>query len=390
MDRLFLRHNSGQVVTVEGNTQVGRGRGERRDPPTWYTDRPKPPDFAELDLAIDIDGSPYMSRNHAGIRREGAHFTVQDLNSLNGTYCNGRKLAPGTRYLLSPADLISMGVDTFLVGETPETLADWDSGRDRTVRLASHRPEWYLGVAGFDPRGPARRVFYNSVVRVAHQLHRRGYHTEVRGIKPTDIPEGHSRVIEAIQRSEILETLAARGLAADGSAHTFLQYSGHGTPEGLIVNEGEVLTPHALLDVVGSIRGKKCLVIDACHAGVFLADPPRIPPQTAILVATRAEDGEAYAEAGHADPTVTDLPMTNLSRRLWGLLRDRQGTFDILNERAALEAEFPRNDDEMMYVQTPKMNTAAYTVCLRSSYIQAPVMPPPAPPARSATGSANR
>jgi hypothetical protein len=70
MDRLFLRHNGGQVITVEGNTQIGRGRGERRDPTTWYTDRPKPPDFAELALVIDIDGSPHMSRNHAGIRCE--------------------------------------------------------------------------------------------------------------------------------------------------------------------------------------------------------------------------------------------------------------------------------------------------------------------------------
>jgi hypothetical protein len=60
MDRLFLRHNGGQVITVEGNAQVGRGRGERRDPTTWYTDRPKPPDFAELELVIDIDGSPHV------------------------------------------------------------------------------------------------------------------------------------------------------------------------------------------------------------------------------------------------------------------------------------------------------------------------------------------
>jgi hypothetical protein len=252
------------------------------------------------------------------------------------------------------------------------------------------RPEWYLGIAGFDAREHARRAFYTSIVRVARELHRRGYQTEVHGVRPADVPEGHSRTMEVVHLSAILESLDRRAVRADADSHTCFQYSGHGTPEGLVVNDSELLTPRTLLDVVGAIRGKKLLVVDACHAGVFLADPSRVPPQTAILVATRTEDGVAFGDPARTDPPLADLPMTNLSRRLWTLLRDRQGTFDILHERAALEAAFARDDDEMAYVQTPKMNTMPYTVCLRSVYIRAPVNPPPVSLARSDTGSERR
>ena len=379
MDRLFLRHNGGQVITVEGNTQIGRGRGERRDPTTWYTDRVKPPDFAELELVIDIDGSPHMSRNHAGIRRDDHRYTVQDLNSLNGTYKNGWRLEPGIRYPLADGDSIAMGVDTFLVGESPAALAGWEAaGAPGQAEVG--RPEWYLGIAGFDRREHARRAFYTSVVRVARELHRRGYQTEVHGVRPADVPEGHSRTIEVIHLAAIVEALDRRAVRADAGSHTFFQYSGHGTPEGLVVNDSELLTPRALFDSVGSIRGKKLMVVDACHAGVFLSDPSRVPPQTAILVATRTEDGVAFGDPARTDPPLADLPMTNLSRRLWTLLRERQGTFDILHERAALEAAFSRSHGEMAYVQTPKMNTMPYTVCLRSVYFEPPVHVPLAAP----------
>jgi hypothetical protein len=90
------------------------------------------------------------------------------------------------------------------------------------------RPEWYLGIAGFDRRERARRAFYTSVVRVARALHRRGYQTEVHGIRPADLPLGRSRSIEIIQLSAILAALDRRAVAADAGAHTFIQYSGHG------------------------------------------------------------------------------------------------------------------------------------------------------------------
>lgn len=369
MGCLFLRHNGGHVITVDGNVQIGRGRGERRDPSTWFTDRPKAPDFADLALVIDIDGSPTMSRNHAGIRREGETFTVQDLSSLNGTYRNGVRLEPGIHYSLAVGDCIGFGLDQLLVGDSPEVFAAEDAPEVRAARRAAVRPEWYLGVAGFDDDEDVQRAFDTSVARIAEELHRRGYQTEVHGIKTILIPQILGRAVGVGRLSEVLDSLNRRGYAASAEAHTFFQYSGHGIRDGLVVNNSEVLTPRMLFDAIGSVRGKKFLVLDACHAGVFLADPKRIPPQTAILAATRGVDAPAFAEGQGAAPEESDLPMTILSRRLWTLLHNRLGPVQILNERSALEDAFQQDEDGILYVQEPGMNTVTYTVCLKSIFL---------------------
>jgi FHA domain-containing protein len=358
MTRLFLRHNGGHLIAVDGNVQIGRGRGERlRQPSSWFSDRPKPPDLAELDLVIDIDGSPYMSRNHAGIRCEGKSYTVQDLNSLNGTLRNDVRMEPGVHYSLAVGDCIAMGPDQFRVGDAAEAF---EEHAFRTVV----RPEWYLGVVGFDSDQHMQRVFHTSVDCISGELYRRGYQTELHGIKTPPIPLLHCRVFEVVQLSTILDSLNRRGYAAGTDAHTFLHYTGHGTREGLALNNSELLTPRTLFDAISSIRGKKFLVLDACHAGVFLSERQRIPPQTLILAGTRTADTQAFGDG----PEETGLPMTILARRLWELLRDRSGSVDILDERPALETAFRQTGDGVVYLQQPGMNTATYTVCLRSVF----------------------
>jgi hypothetical protein len=370
-DRLFLRHNGGPIVTVEGDTQIGRGRGERRDRGAWYTERPPPADFAELELVIDIDGSPYMSRNHVAIRRAADGFTVQDLNSANGTYRNGERLEAGSRYPLAAGDRLALGVDLFEVAEAPDGFVSEQAPEEAVLRRGVLRSEWYLGVAGFDERDYARRAFHASVARIARAMHDRGYATEVHGIDPTDAPGQGSSVTQVVRLSELLESLARRACAADSRAHTFFQYSGHGVKDGLVVSSGELLTPATLYDVCASIRGRKLLFLDACHAGVFLADKERIPPRTVVLAATRTRDDVAYYDGPATAAQRTDLPMTKLSRRLWDMLRDRLDTFDILSERAALEAAFQAQSDGAIHEQAPGMNTASYTVCLRSVSMRA-------------------
>jgi FHA domain-containing protein len=357
MDRLYLRHNSGHVITVDGNAQIGRGRGERlRDPRYWYTGRPKPPDFADLELVVDIDGSPYMSRNHVGIRREAGTYSVQDLNSLNGTQRNGVRMEPGVHYALAVGDCIALGPDRFLVGDTL-TIQD--------AFGAVLRAEWYLGVAGCDTDEHMQSVFQTSVTRISGELYRRGYQTEVHGVEAPGIPQLYGRAIETVRLSTILDSLNRRAYAASAGAHTVFQFTGHGTRDGLVVSSGELLTPRMLFDAIGAVRGKKLLILDACHAGVFLADRERIPPQTVLLAATRSGDSRAYGDG----PDGVDLPMTILARRLWGLLRDRSGPVDVLGERSALEAAFRQTGEGEVYVQEPGMNTAAYTVCLKSVFL---------------------
>ena len=362
MEHLILGHNSGQLVTIGASAQIGRDPGQWRDTATWYTGRTQPPDFHDLELVINIAGTPFMSRNHVGIRREGEAYTIQDLNSLNGTFRNGVRLRPGLHYPLAVGDRIGLSRDLFIVGDTTAVFTDPATRGLREGFEAALKPAWYLGIAGCPRNDMEQLVLQASVGRIAHELRRRGYQTTVHGAETP----------RTVGLATILELLRQRGYAAGADAHTFFQFSGHGTEEGLVVGAAALLTPRLLFDVVGSIRGKKFLFLDACHAGVFLADRSRIPPQTVILAATRTADALAYSEPVGASPDGDNAPMMKLSRRLWELLRYRPGAFNILSERAHLEAALRADGDGVVYIQQPGMNTATYTVCIRSVFQTGP------------------
>ncbi len=63
----------------------------------------------------DIDLNPYnavelgVSRRHAKIERNGTILSLIDLNSSNGTFVNGRRLASGQAYILRDGDEIRIG-----------------------------------------------------------------------------------------------------------------------------------------------------------------------------------------------------------------------------------------------------------------------------------------
>jgi hypothetical protein len=63
----------------------------------------------------DIDLSPYqayaagVSRLHAVIKRTGSKIIIIDLGSANGTYINGKRLAPNSEQVLNHGDIIALG-----------------------------------------------------------------------------------------------------------------------------------------------------------------------------------------------------------------------------------------------------------------------------------------
>ena len=61
---------------------------------------------------IDRDNQ-FMSRNHAGVERQGDRFFLSDLGSLNGTIYHGRNLAQGEKVELQHGDHVRLA-DTFL------------------------------------------------------------------------------------------------------------------------------------------------------------------------------------------------------------------------------------------------------------------------------------
>lgn len=58
----------------------------------------------DCDIVIE---NPYISSKHALIRKKGNKFTIQDLNSTNGTFVNGKRIKNITR--LKNNDIIVMG-----------------------------------------------------------------------------------------------------------------------------------------------------------------------------------------------------------------------------------------------------------------------------------------
>ncbi len=63
----------------------------------------------------DVDLVPYggeeggVSRRHAQILRRGGQFSIEDLNSVNYTFVNRQKVAPGTPHPLNDGDEIRLG-----------------------------------------------------------------------------------------------------------------------------------------------------------------------------------------------------------------------------------------------------------------------------------------
>ena len=49
-----------------------------------------------------------VSRQHAKVIFEGGEWTIEDLDSTNGTYINGRKLEAGQKYPLKAKDIVSL------------------------------------------------------------------------------------------------------------------------------------------------------------------------------------------------------------------------------------------------------------------------------------------
>ena len=62
----------------------------------------------DLDLSF-YDPEGYVSRNHARITASGRRFAIADLDSANGTFVNGQRLAPHVPHLLRQGDLVRLG-----------------------------------------------------------------------------------------------------------------------------------------------------------------------------------------------------------------------------------------------------------------------------------------
>lgn len=85
-------------IIIQGEDQVILGRGEGSD--LILTD---------IDFDTPTQDLMSVSRQHAVITRTDAGFFIEDLESTNGTWLNGRILVPGQPYRLRSADQVRLG-----------------------------------------------------------------------------------------------------------------------------------------------------------------------------------------------------------------------------------------------------------------------------------------
>ncbi|AEF16575.1 MULTISPECIES: FHA domain-containing protein [Thermoanaerobacterium] len=62
----------------------------------------------DCDIVVD---NPYVSSKHAMIRKKGKKYIIQDLNSTNGTFVNGRRVKNIVR--LKNEDVIKLGNEEY-------------------------------------------------------------------------------------------------------------------------------------------------------------------------------------------------------------------------------------------------------------------------------------
>lgn len=74
-----------------------------------------------VDCHIDSDT---VSRSHCIISFDNDSFFIEDTNSLNHTFVNGRKLAPAEKYELSDKDIISIADRRFMFLTVKEKEVD--------------------------------------------------------------------------------------------------------------------------------------------------------------------------------------------------------------------------------------------------------------------------
>jgi len=77
------------------------------------------------DIILD---HPAISRTHAYLARRDGGYVIEDVGSTNGTFVNGKRIAPGQAHTLRPGDTIRIGPIKFIF--EPDTLNQVDESRD--------------------------------------------------------------------------------------------------------------------------------------------------------------------------------------------------------------------------------------------------------------------
>ncbi len=313
--RLTHRQTGGRIV-FSGPTHFGRfGRV------SWaVTNREKNPLFDSLEACVQILDRK-VSRNHAGIYREGEDFVLIDFNSHNGTSLNGELIdTPHEGVKLRHGDIIE-----FAGGKVTYTVGIRES---QNYALLVGGGEDHLG------------ALENGMGRLETSLKQRGYLVE-RMIDPTK-----QIIRNAFDRVKHYTT---------PDSHFIFSFQGHGGPNGIHLN-GQILNPRELYGKIRQIRGKKSVLIDACNAGLYVNDhnKSKIPERTLVLTSSgqNVQAGETAILDGHC---------SRFAIALSDYLDANPNSFDLRDfYHDCIQSETLGHTN--LRLQDPMMEGASYTV----------------------------
>jgi len=324
---------------LSGATHFGRGTHEE-----WaVSNRRRPSILPCLETAIHID-SEYVSRNQAAIVKQSDGFYLTDLGSANGTYLNGNNInpnptrRPGALYRffglqsdrtdqqreapkvkLTTDDKIHMGGNysdiEFLVSDFIE------KDRNHHALLVGHD--------GGNLKGVSNDLDFMSV-----ELSRRGYAGNIARFRNGEAsPQNIKSALDEVS------------YVATADTRFVFHYSGHGGRKGLDLGR-KSLNPEDLYSVLEKMKGKSLVILDNCHAGIFLKGYEGRIPRGTMVIAASSPTGEAYE-------TPSDMAagkyMGKLTEQFLKYLQSTSGPINVQTFRKVLERKFPKDAFHFRY-----------------------------------------
>ncbi|HWY19975.1 MAG TPA: protein kinase [Candidatus Acidoferrum sp.] len=226
---LFRAGSTGSFTTVFGAASAGQGspRGAPSVKLTFTVSSdpllvgrtvplsPMPFRLGRVNSDLSISSDLSLSREHAVIDWDHASFTIADLNSVNGTYVNGKRLYPGTAESLPFGALIRLGNSTVLtftsdeISELPDLTGDLIGGRYRLTRAIRNgfKSALYEATDLRLPQRVAVKVLSPSLASYP------GYLEQFDREAQTAVQLSHPHIVKVIDYGEASISLS-RGLAA--------------------------------------------------------------------------------------------------------------------------------------------------------------------------------
>ena len=152
----------------------------------------------DAEILIGRDGaagflyaSPFVSGHHAMLSLVGETFSIQDLDSANGTYVNGTAVQPRTRYPLAVGDTVQIMDLTFVIGRrfvSVNSPEGFSIGAVPGADFIDHQAFADVCPAASETQGTLE-LFYPAP-RLTHSIHKRAFKIDdpPAAKKPDDAP----------------------------------------------------------------------------------------------------------------------------------------------------------------------------------------------------------